>query len=166
MKPALEFVRRHGAGLWTLGLLSAVALPIMVHVSALHRMHWAPGPAAVFWRGLGPGLCLGWTAVGTLALAGWAAGTQAGSHGVSSTRRLLAGLQVGALGWAVWCAAAIPAFVWIARLGVPELTGSVAASAGVLGAVALIAGAVGRVQPFGGVVAGLLGGSALLWATA
>lgn len=162
----LEFVRRHGAGLWALALLSALAQPVMVHCAALHRMHWSPGPAPEFWRTLGPSLCAVWAAVGTLALAGWAAGTRAGTQGLSTPRRVLAGAQVGALGWAVWSLAAVPAFVWIARLGVPELIGPAAISIGVVGVVALLAGTLGRVQPFGGTIAGMLGGSALLWATA
>lgn len=166
MTALLEFLRRQGAGLWPLALLSALALPVIVHCAALHRMHWTPGPAAEFWRSLGPTLCAVWTALGTLALAGWAAGTQAGSHGLSSTRRALAGAQVGVLGWAVWCLAAVPGLVWVSRLGVPDLAGAAALSVGVLGVVALLAGVVGRVQPFGGAIAGLLGGSALLWATA
>lgn len=159
-------MRRYGLGLWGLALLSAALMPLALHVSSLHRAHWSPGPAMPFWMALAPRLATLWTLIGVLAIAGWAAGTRAGMTGLTPARRALAGAQIGGLAWGVWCGAAVPATVWITRLGVPDMIGSVALGAGILAVVALIAGAVGRWQTMGGVIGGVASGLGLLWVSA
>jgi hypothetical protein len=160
------FVRRHALGLWGLALLSAATMPVGLHIAAQHRAHWTPGPALPFWNGLGASLTVAWTLFGVLALAGWAAGTRGGTIGLSPARRAWTGARIGALGWLIWCVAAVPATVWIARLGVPAMPGGLGLGAGILAVVALVAGALGRWQSFGGMVCGAMSGFGLLWVSA
>lgn len=166
MHRALAFVERHGRGLWGLALLSAVIMPLALHVAALHRGHWAPGPAGPFWAQFAGWATVAWSVLGAVALAGWIGGARPDTPGASRWWRLGLGLRIAGLGWLVWCAAAIPGLVWAARLGVPAVGDAALPQMGVLALAAALAGAVGSWRGFAGVLAGGLGGAALVWVAA
>lgn len=162
----VAFVQRHGRGLWGLALLSAVIAPVALHCAALHRGHWFPGPTIDFWARFGAWAAQAWGLIGVIAAAGWVAGAAPQTPGATRWIRVSLGLRVAALGWGVWVAAAIPGFIWTARLGVPGVFEAVVPAAGVVGIAAVIAGALASWRAFAGLVAGIVIGPALLWAAA
>lgn len=164
--PALDFVQRHGRGLWGLALLSASIVPVALHCAALHRGHWYPGPSADFWRQFGGWAAQAWGTIGILVIAGWVAGARPAAQGASRWIRVRLGLQIAGLGWIVWLGAALPGFVWATRLGVPAMFDAASSAAGILAVTALLAGAVGSWRAFAGLFVGCIAGPALLWIAA
>lgn len=161
-------VRRTGAGLWVLATLAAVIVPGFVEVAAVHRTHWVGVGAGSFWAGfVVPWAARVWSLVVLTALAGWAA-TAASRH-PSGRRRALDGVLGGLTGVAVCLLAALPAWIWLLRLGAAPagaLAQAFALSAAgplVSGAVAGAAGAALDEAP--AALAGAVTGGLVLWST-
>lgn len=155
---------RHGAGLWAAALVALVAVPAFVEAANAHRGHWL---AAEFWGGLAvPGAGRAWSVCVLGVLAAWAAG--AGGADPRRARRSLSGLMAAGVGLGVVLLAALPGWVWLARLGAAPpaqlaTVGGLAAVAPAVGAGVAGAGSA-WVGPLGGVALGSAAGAAVLWA--
>lgn len=163
---ATAFVTRHGRGLWSLAILSAVLPPVALHVAALHRGHWFPGAAAEFWQRFGAVCAHGWALVGVIGLVGWVAAVRPQAPGAGFWIRAALGARIGLLGWGVWCAAALPGFIWSARLGIPGIFEAVVPAAAIVGVAAALAGALGGWRALAGILGGVIVGPVLLWVAA
>ncbi|MBU0553004.1 hypothetical protein KKF91_00740 [Myxococcota bacterium] len=136
--------------LWTLAFFAALLPPLCAEVAALHRHHWLA--KAAFWSSAFPrGVGVAWALALGLALAGWAA-DQPQIARVGGLRRW-AGRQIGRnalwglLGGLLVSLAGLPAWLWIAQLGISGL-GWVAFKAGLIVAlVGALSGAVSAAAP-------------------
>lgn len=135
-------LRRSADGLGLLGVLAAAAIPVFAVVASVHRAHWVGVADGGFFGGLLlPWSGRVWAAVLLLAVVGWAAGAAPGEPGRG--RRMAVGAGLGAFAAGLCLLAAMPAWVWLMRLG----------GEGAIGR-ALLAGLIPLI---GGPVAGLLG---------
>jgi hypothetical protein len=149
------------AGLWPLAMASALVGPVFVTVALAHRLQWPVGDAEPWTGFIVPWTWRAWSAViGTL-LAAFAASVAPPDPRL--VRRLTGALARAAVGWGVWVVAALPAAVWLVRLG--AASGSVVAARFATGAVlvaaaALVSAALGARAP--AAVAGLAGAAVAL----
>lgn len=162
MSPAL-WLRRGAVGAWALVVLAAVVVPALTVVVTAHRGHWpgvgdGGGGFVLTWAGRV------WAAVLTVAVAGWASG--AAPMGGGRGRRVAEGAALGAFAGGVCLLGALPAWVWLWRvgLGVPAVEALLAA--GIVAAAGAVAGAAGPAGAgeAGGALAGMGVGAALVWA--
>ncbi|MCA9541747.1 MAG: hypothetical protein KC620_22780, partial [Myxococcales bacterium] len=118
MRPA-TLLRRAGHGLGLLTMLAAAVVPLFATIAATHRGHWAGVGALDFWPGfVVPWAGRTWAVVLLVALAGWAA-SAAPAEPHRGRRALIGGGTGGAA--AIICAlAALPGWVWLARLGAAD----------------------------------------------
>ena len=157
-------LRRGGAGVWALVVLAAVVVPVWSVVVGVHRGHWPGGSG-----GGGGGLLVGggarvWAGVMVAAVAGWASG--AAPVGPGRGRRALEGAVLGGVVAGVCLLGAVPAWVWLWRVGVgvPVVEALVAGGVvGVAGVVAGVGGPAGAGEA-GGALLGMAAGGGLLWA--
>ncbi len=163
-----ERLRRSGPGLWGLAVLSAVVVPVLAEVAAVHRGHWAGAATGPFWASVVvPWAGRTWTFLVVMALAGWAASAAPAHPRVG--RRIAGGVVAGAGGALVCALAAMPGWIWLARLGAAA-PGTLAVAYGAGFAALLCSGVVagasapGIGEP-GGAAVGAVSGGALLWAT-
>lgn len=160
MSPTL---RRSADGLGLLGLLAAATVPVFAVVASVHRSHWAGAADGTFFAGLLlPWAGRVWAAVVLLAVVGWAAGVAPGEPGRG--RRMAIGAGLGAFAGALCLLAALPAWVWLLRLGGEGAIGQ-AALAGVIPLVGgPVAGLLGPlIGEAGGATVGAAAGAAVLW---
>lgn len=162
----MSLLWRAGRGLWAVALLSAATIPVLLHVATLHRGHWSGSAGVDFWgSAVLPWSARLWAGLGVLVLAGWAS-SAAPVGAPTLLGRLRSGALAGGLGAAVWVLAALPALVWLARLGVDGVPLAFAlATAAVVVAALLAATLGGLLPPAPSAAVGLAGGGALLWAT-
>lgn len=158
-------VRRAASGLGLLGLLAAAVVPVFAVAATAHRAHWAGVGGESFWSGLlvpWAGRC--WAAVILLAVVGWAAGAAPPEPGRG--RRMAAGAGLGALAAGLCLLAALPAWVWLLRLGAADAIFGRALLAGLVPlAGGVLAGALGPAAgEAGGALVGAAAGAGVLWA--
>lgn len=152
-----------GGGLWGVAIISAFTLPLLIHVSTVHRTHWF-GPVPDQWRRflLEDGAAI-WALLSILAVAGCAAGWRL----IDPRKAAARGVILGAWPALIAFVAAIPGWLWMARLGVAT-GGQIVDALLMVGPTPLVAGAVTggcrRWLPMAPAAAlGALAGGALLW---
>lgn len=150
-------LRRSADGLGLLGLLAAAAIPVFAVIASVHRAHWMGVSGAGFFEDLlMPWSGRVWAGVLLLAVAGWASGAAPDEPGRG--RRMALGAALGASAAGLCLLAALPAWVWLMRLGGEGAPGR----AIVAGLVPLVGGAVaGFVGPALGEAAGATAGAAV-----
>ncbi len=109
-------LRRGGAGLGVLALVSAAIVPVFVMVASEHRDHWTGAAGAEFWGGfVTPWAGRIWALVGLVMLGGWSAG--AAPAATIRGQGVLTGASLGLIGTLVYLGAAMPGWTWMVRLG-------------------------------------------------
>ena len=157
---------RWRAGLWTLALLSALVVPVLVQVTGTHHGHWVGGGGGDWWREI----VLPWSArfqamVGVLTVAGWA--SFAAPPMPLRRQSVSVGLVAGLTGALVTLLAAGPPWLWLYRLGATA-PGPLFSAMIWVGAAVLLSGLMaGGLGAFGlSALAALLGcasGGAIIW---
>jgi len=153
-------LRRGGAGLGVLALVSAWTVPVFAMVATEHQEHWSGSAGADYWAGVvAPWSSRVWAVIGVAILAGWTAGAAppASIRGQSVTT----GLMFGLMGSFVYLVASIPAWIWMIRLGGGGASGVTASAMWAWAPLALGAVAAGVLRRGVGQAGAALGGAAV-----
>lgn len=149
------------AGLWPLAIASASLGPLFVTAALTHRLQWPVGDAEPWTGYIVPYTFRAWSGiVGTL-LAAFAA--TLAPPDPRFVRRLAGALARGGLAWVVCVVAALPAAVWLVRLGTAPaavVTARFVVAAAVALAATVVSAALGSRSP--AAVAGLAGAAVAL----